>query len=42
MPGGAAHYFVCPLTTADQPKIAAFRTWLIAQAASEQAEAPLP
>ncbi len=36
IPGQAAHYFVCPITTAEQPKIAAFRQWLRAEAAAEQ------
>lgn len=42
LPGGAAHYVVCPITTADQPKIAAFRTWLLAQVAGEQPNSPQP
>lgn len=31
-PGGFAYYVVCSETTADQPKIAAFREWVIAEA----------
>ncbi len=35
-----AYYFVAPEATADQPKIAAFRDWLLAEAARENAGAP--
>jgi LysR family glycine cleavage system transcriptional activator len=34
-----AYYFVTPEATADQPKIAAFRDWLLAEAAREEASA---
>ena len=35
-----AYYFVAPEVTADQPKIAAFRDWLLAEAAREDAFVP--
>jgi LysR family transcriptional regulator, glycine cleavage system transcriptional activator len=35
IPHDLAYYLVCPEATAGQPKIAAFREWLLAEAASE-------
>jgi LysR family glycine cleavage system transcriptional activator len=35
IPHDLAYYLVCPEATASQPKIAAFRGWLLAEAASE-------
>lgn len=35
LPTEFAYYVVCPLDTADQPKIAAFRQWLLAEARGE-------
>ena len=35
IPHDLAYYLVCPEATAEQPKIAAFRGWLLAEAASE-------
>ena len=32
LPSAFAYYVVCPLATADRPKIVAFRTWLLAEA----------
>jgi len=29
----SAYYFLCPTASAEEPKIAAFRRWLIAEAA---------
>jgi LysR family glycine cleavage system transcriptional activator len=38
LPFALTHYLVCPEATADRPKIAAFRAWLLAEArAQEQA-----
>jgi LysR family glycine cleavage system transcriptional activator len=34
LPDAYAYYFVAPETTADQPKLAAFRDWLLAEVAS--------
>ena len=34
LPDAYAYYFVAPETTADQPKLAAFRDWLMAEVAS--------
>jgi LysR family glycine cleavage system transcriptional activator len=34
LPDGCAYYFVAPEATADQPKVAAFRAWLVAELAS--------
>jgi LysR family glycine cleavage system transcriptional activator len=39
IPHDLAYYLVCPEATAEQPKIAAFRDWLLAEAARE-ADAP--
>ncbi|MHA1566284.1 MAG: LysR substrate-binding domain-containing protein, partial [Alphaproteobacteria bacterium] len=36
MSANYAHYIVCPLATADQPKIVAFREWLLDQAFADQ------
>ena len=33
LPAEYAYYIVCPEATADRPKIAAFRNWLLAEAA---------
>ncbi len=35
LPTEYAYYFVCPEDAADQPKIAAFRKWLLSEAGSE-------
>jgi LysR family glycine cleavage system transcriptional activator len=35
LPTAYAYYFVCPEDTAEQPKIAAFREWLLGEARSE-------
>ena len=35
IPHDLAYYLVCPEATAEQPKIAAFRSWLMAEAVSE-------
>jgi LysR family glycine cleavage system transcriptional activator len=34
LPDECAYYFVAPDATADQPKLAAFRTWLVAEVAA--------
>ena len=39
MPGDHAHYIVCPVATAEQPKIVAFREWLLAEVSAEQPDA---
>jgi LysR family transcriptional regulator, glycine cleavage system transcriptional activator len=37
LPLNFGYYFVCPEATTDQPKIAAFRTWIMEEAKSHQA-----
>ena len=39
LPTEYAYYLVCPEETADQPKIAAFREWLLSEAGSESSAA---
>jgi LysR family glycine cleavage system transcriptional activator len=34
LPDAYAYYFVAPEATADQPKLAAFRSWLMTEVAS--------
>ena len=36
LPEEAAYYFVAPEATADQPKVVAFRAWLVAEVASAE------
>jgi LysR family glycine cleavage system transcriptional activator len=38
LPEEAAYYFVAPEATADQPKVVAFRAWLVAEVAGAEAE----
>ena len=38
LPDECAYYFVAPGGTADQPKIVAFRTWLLAEVAGGNAQ----
>jgi LysR family transcriptional regulator, glycine cleavage system transcriptional activator len=38
LPDECAYYFVAPEATADQPKVVAFRTWLLAEVASANSE----
>jgi LysR family glycine cleavage system transcriptional activator len=43
LPSECAYYFVAPELTWEQPKIAAFRSWLFAEMAAGQAEpGPVP
>jgi LysR family glycine cleavage system transcriptional activator len=35
LPVPYAYYIVCPKATADRPKVATFRKWLMAQAATD-------
>ena len=39
IPHDLAYYLVCPEATAEQPKIAAFRSWLLAEAQAQVADA---
>ena len=38
LPSNSAYYFVAPETTADQPKITAFRDWVREQAAAARTD----
>ena len=38
LPDECAYYFVAPAATADQPKVAAFRSWLVAEVASSSSQ----
>jgi LysR family glycine cleavage system transcriptional activator len=39
LPTEYAYYLVCPVNTAEQPKIAAFRDWLLGEARRESSAA---
>jgi LysR family glycine cleavage system transcriptional activator len=36
LPDECAYYFVAPAATAEQPKVVAFRSWLVAEVASSK------
>ncbi|MCH7930192.1 MAG: hypothetical protein IIA01_06790, partial [Proteobacteria bacterium] len=40
LPAEYAYYVVCPEATAERPKIAAFREWVLAEAARGEDELP--
>ena len=40
LPHELTYYLVCPEATAERPKIAAFRAWLLAEAARPRAAGP--
>lgn len=42
IPADYAYFFVCPETSAERPKIAAFRGWLLREASGEQGRGALP
>jgi LysR family transcriptional regulator, glycine cleavage system transcriptional activator len=41
LPQDSAYWLVCPLAAAEQPKIAAFRDWVLAEGAADQAADPV-
>jgi LysR family glycine cleavage system transcriptional activator len=41
LPQDSAYWLVCPQAAAEQPKIAAFRDWVLAEGAADQAADPL-
>src|SRR6185312_2130062 len=38
LPQDSAYWLVCPQAAAEQPKIAAFRDWVLAEGAADQAD----